>query len=156
MLAAYDYFPCQFQLWYRTRGKTMWYDPIFKVKTLDGRETWRRRHYKVQRADTPGSFYFSVLDNGVTSKWVLLYFQCSVLAHGTAQGTFSLGFCSLWYLTEPHNCLGRSAHRPCCPWPFQAVSLLFFCSYICHMHLPTTIHHTNPFILGMESLLCSR
>lgn len=66
--AAYDFFPCQFQLWYRAKGKGMWYDPIFKVITLDGRETWRRRHYKVRRAETPGCFYFSVLDNGVTSK----------------------------------------------------------------------------------------
>lgn len=46
----------------------MWYDPIFKVQTLDGREVWLRRHYRVRRASVPGSFYFSVLDNGVTSK----------------------------------------------------------------------------------------
>ena len=46
----------------------MWYDPVFKVVTLDGREVWRRRHYRVKRADRVGTFYFSVLDNGVTSK----------------------------------------------------------------------------------------
>lgn len=68
MHAAYDFFPCQFQLWYRGKGKAVWYDPIFKVQTLDGRVVWRRRHYRVRRAAEPGTFYFSVLDNGVTSK----------------------------------------------------------------------------------------
>lgn len=70
MCAAYDFFPCQYQLWYRGRGSAMWYDPIFRVKTLDGRSVWRRRHYKVRRAATEaaGTFRFSVLDNGVTSK----------------------------------------------------------------------------------------
>ena len=30
--AAYDFFPCQFQLFYRGRGKGgMWYDPAFQV-----------------------------------------------------------------------------------------------------------------------------
>lgn len=52
----------------------MWYDPIFAVKTLDGREVWRERHYRVRRAKTPGTFNLSVLDNGVTSKefWRIL------------------------------------------------------------------------------------
>ena len=52
----------------------MWYDPIFKVITLDGRAVWRRRHYKVRRAQQPGTFYFSVLDNGVTSKCAAFIF----------------------------------------------------------------------------------
>lgn len=30
--AAYDQFPCQFQIFYRGKGKsTVWYDPVFKV-----------------------------------------------------------------------------------------------------------------------------
>lgn len=67
--AAYDYFPCQYQLYYRGQAKnSMWYDPIFRVRTFDGREVWRTRHYRVRRAATPGTFYLSVLDNGVTSK----------------------------------------------------------------------------------------
>lgn len=70
MHAAYDFFPCQFQLWFHGRAKIMWYDPIFKVQTLDGRVVWRRRHYRVRRAEEPGTFYFSVLDNGVTSQCV--------------------------------------------------------------------------------------
>ncbi|CAN0486591.1 unnamed protein product, partial [Scytosiphon promiscuus] len=28
---------------------------------------WRRRHYRVKSAATPGTFRFSVLDNGVVS-----------------------------------------------------------------------------------------
>ena len=35
-----------------------------QVKTLDGRTVWRRRHYRVKRGKVPGTFYFSVLDNG--------------------------------------------------------------------------------------------
>ncbi|KAI5054889.1 hypothetical protein GOP47_0030034 [Adiantum capillus-veneris] len=66
---AYDQFPCQFQIFYRGAAKgSMWYDPVFRVKTLDGRLVWRRRHYKVKRGDMPGTFHFSVLDNGVVSK----------------------------------------------------------------------------------------
>ena len=45
----------------------MWYDPIFQVTTLAGLSVWRRRHYRVRRGKIPGQFYFSVLDNGVTS-----------------------------------------------------------------------------------------
>ena len=47
---------------------------VFKVQTLDGREVWRQRLYRVRRAQTPGTFHLSVLDNGVTSKefWRLL------------------------------------------------------------------------------------
>lgn len=73
--AAYDFFPCQFQLFYRGKGKGgMWYDPTFQVKTIDGRTVWRRRHYRVKRAAKPGTFRFSVLDNGVTSNefWRIL------------------------------------------------------------------------------------
>ena len=45
-----------------------------QVRTLDGRLAWRRRHYRVRRGATPGTFHLSVLDNGVTSKeyWRIL------------------------------------------------------------------------------------
>lgn len=45
-----------------------------QVKTLDDKLVWRRRHYRMRRADTPGAFHLSVLDNGVTSKeyWRIL------------------------------------------------------------------------------------
>ncbi|CAM9480529.1 unnamed protein product [Chrysoparadoxa australica] len=72
---AYDAFADQNQLFYRGRQSTgLWYDPCFKVTTIDGRVVWRRRHYKVRRAKRIGSFYFSVLDNGVTSQeyWKLI------------------------------------------------------------------------------------
>ncbi|KAK9905608.1 hypothetical protein WJX75_002931 [Coccomyxa subellipsoidea] len=67
--AAYDQFPCQYQIFYRGKAKrSMWYDPVFQVRTVDGQVVWRRRHYRVRRAEVPGTFHFSVLDNGVISK----------------------------------------------------------------------------------------
>ena len=64
---AYDYFPCQFNSWYRDpRGSRGWYDPVFKVVTLDGREVWRKRHYRVLPGDVPGSFRLSTEDNGIS------------------------------------------------------------------------------------------
>ncbi|KAE8821520.1 Violaxanthin de-epoxidase, chloroplastic [Hordeum vulgare] len=66
---AYDQFPCQYQLFYRGKAKgSFWYEPIFQVRTLEGKLVWRRRKYRVKRASIPGTFYFSVLDNGVVSK----------------------------------------------------------------------------------------
>ena len=53
--AAYDQFPNQYQLYYRGKGKNvLWYDPVFQVHTLDGRTVWRKRHYRVRRAQQPG------------------------------------------------------------------------------------------------------
>ena len=64
---AYDYFPCQYNTWYRDpRGNRGWYDPVFKVITLDGREVWRKRHYRVLLGDVPGSFQLSTEDNGIS------------------------------------------------------------------------------------------
>ena len=53
---AYDQFSDQNQLFYPGKGKTtdLWYDPVFKVKTLDGRSVWAKRHYKVRRGEVPG------------------------------------------------------------------------------------------------------
>lgn len=140
--AAYDYFPCQFQLFYRGQvrmwgvcaflhahipgdpmheistiitqkhapqfhppnnpmmvqaKKSLWYDPIFRVKTLDGRDVWRERHYRVRRAQRPGTFYLSVLDNGVTSneywrvmdcdealEWCLFYYSGAASVAGVS------------------------------------------------------------------------
>lgn len=96
---AYDYFACQHQLFYRDRRRkaTIWYDPVFKVTTLDGREVWRRRHYRVRRGKIPGQFYFSVLDNGVVSSefwriidcaedlsWAVFYYSGAAAAAGTS------------------------------------------------------------------------
>ncbi|BAD87383.1 violaxanthin de-epoxidase-related-like [Oryza sativa Japonica Group] len=72
---AYDQFPCQYQLFYRGKAKgSFWYEPIFQVRTLEGELVWRRRKYRVRRALIPGTFYFSVLDNGVVSKefWTIV------------------------------------------------------------------------------------
>jgi len=38
---AYDQFPSQNQLFYpAARGKDLWYDPVFRVETIDGRNVW--------------------------------------------------------------------------------------------------------------------
>lgn len=96
--AAYDRFPCQYQLFYFGKAKgSMWYDPVFRVETLDGKKVWRRRHYRVRNGDMPGTFHFSVLDNGVVSKefwkvvdcaedmsWCILYYEGAASAAGTS------------------------------------------------------------------------
>ena len=65
---AYDQFPSQNQLFYPSaKGDTLWYDPVFRVETIDGRNVWCKRHYRVRHEKVPGTFRFSVLDNGVTS-----------------------------------------------------------------------------------------
>ncbi|GAB4848309.1 hypothetical protein Ancab_002976, partial [Ancistrocladus abbreviatus] len=72
---AYDHFPCQFQLFYRGKARgSFWYEPVFQVRTLDGRIVWRRRRYRVKRGKIAGTFYFSVLDNGVVSNeyWTIV------------------------------------------------------------------------------------
>ncbi|CAI9758276.1 unnamed protein product [Fraxinus pennsylvanica] len=72
---AYDQFPCQYQLFYRGKAKgSFWYEPVFQVKTIEGDLVWRRRKYCVKRGKTPGTFYFSVLDNGVVSNeyWTIV------------------------------------------------------------------------------------
>ncbi|KAG6773629.1 hypothetical protein POTOM_020921 [Populus tomentosa] len=72
---AYDQFPCQYQLFYRGKAKgSFWYEPVFQVKTLEGKVVWRRRKYRVKRDKIPGTFYFSVLDNGVVSNecWTIV------------------------------------------------------------------------------------
>ena len=42
--------------------------------TLQGDAVWRRRKYRVRPGGTPGTFYYSVSDNGITSAeyWRLL------------------------------------------------------------------------------------
>ncbi|KAK3411561.1 hypothetical protein EUGRSUZ_I00312 [Eucalyptus grandis] len=72
---AYDQFPCQYQLFYRGKAKgSFWYEPVFQVRTLEGKMVWRRRRYRVKRGKIPGTFYFSVLDNGVVSNefWTIV------------------------------------------------------------------------------------
>lgn len=72
---AYDQFPSQNQIFYKAAsGKDMWYDPVFRVETIDGRHVWCKRHYRVRDGPVPGTFFFSVLDNGVTSSefWTIV------------------------------------------------------------------------------------
>lgn len=72
---AYDQFPCQNQIFYYNKNeRDMWYDPVFRVETIDGRNVWAKRHYRVRRGKKPGTFRLSVLDNGVTSNefWTIV------------------------------------------------------------------------------------
>lgn len=94
--AAYDQFNDQYQIYYRAKAKgSFWYDPVFQVEKLDGTRVWRRRHYRVRRAEVPGTFNLSVLDNGVVSKefwrivdctddlsWALFYYAGAASAAG--------------------------------------------------------------------------
>mmetsp|Transcript_37833 Transcript_37833/g.68138 ORF Transcript_37833/g.68138 Transcript_37833/m.68138 type:complete len:566 (+) Transcript_37833:126-1823(+) len=93
---AYDQFPSQNQLFYPcAKGKDLWYDPVFRVETIDGRNIWCKRHYRVKNSQVPGTFRFSVLDNGVTSdefwtivgaaddlRWVVLHYAGAAGAVG--------------------------------------------------------------------------
>jgi len=79
---AYDAFPAQHQIFYPSdkSPNTLWYDPVFKVETLDGRQVWCKRHYRcvprtvlepeLAQADgsSAGAWTLSTLDNGVISK----------------------------------------------------------------------------------------
>lgn len=85
---AYDYFPCQHQVYYRGRAQgTLWYEPVFKVITLDGRAVWRSRKYRVRRGQVPGTFHLSALDNGVTSNEFWRVLDCAD----------DLSFCLFYY-----------------------------------------------------------
>ena len=98
---SYDYFSDQHQIFYREnkRRSIVWYDPVFKVITLDGQEVWRRRHYRVRRHKSQicGTFSFTVLDNGVLSdeywrildcaddlSWAIFYYSGAASAAGTS------------------------------------------------------------------------
>ena len=45
----------------------MWYDPIFLVETVDGRNVWCKRHYRVRSDVLPGTFRMYDIDNGIVS-----------------------------------------------------------------------------------------
>lgn len=81
---AYDAFPMQHQIFYPSgsQGKSLWYDPVFCVETLDGELIWCKRHYRVtprrhwsaeddEAGPTPGAWTLNTLDNGMVSeeKW---------------------------------------------------------------------------------------
>jgi VDE lipocalin domain len=93
---AYSMFPFQQQLFYpASRGRGMWYDPIFLVQTLDGRSIWCKRHYRGQPDKLPGMFRFSDMDNGIISNelwtivavaddlsWIVLHYAGAAAAVG--------------------------------------------------------------------------
>eukprot|EP00955_Chlamydomonas_euryale_P107650 365788-Chlamydomonas_euryale.AAC.1 len=78
--------------------------PSFQVITLAGDQVWRRRRYRVRRGGTPGTFHFSVLDNGVTSnefwrivdcsddlEWCLFYYSGAASTAGLSYSGAVLG-----------------------------------------------------------------
>jgi len=78
---AYDAFPAQHQIFYPSEqsSSALWYDPVFKVNTLDGRQVWCKRHYRCMprpveedlRTDdgtSAGAWTLTTLDNGVLSR----------------------------------------------------------------------------------------
>ena len=68
---------------------------MFQVRTLDGRLVWRRRHYRVRRAERPGTFHFSVLDNGG---------RCIILTVGFADACLSIcKLCSVRAQSLPYS-----------------------------------------------------
>ena len=95
---AFDAFPNQYQIWYPGKAKnSFWYNPVFKVNTLDGRTVWRRSDYRCRRESVPGTFIFSFMDNGVTSQeywrivdaaddlsWSLYYYSGAAKSAGQA------------------------------------------------------------------------
>jgi len=83
---AYDAFPMQHQIFYPVgdsgTSKSLWYDPVFCVETLDGPNVWCKRHYRCTprrhwsdksegSSPTPGAWTLNTLDNGMVSeeKW---------------------------------------------------------------------------------------
>ena len=82
--AAFDQFPSQHQLFYRSGkappgspGGSIWYVPVFAVapdNVVLRQKVWRDRRYRVRLGQEPGRFVFTVSDNGVTSyeEWTIL------------------------------------------------------------------------------------
>jgi hypothetical protein len=106
MNAAFDRFPCQYQLFFPGKAKgSFWYRPIFKVQTLEGTEVWRERLYRVRRQppayrdDGLPVFRLSVLDNGVTSleDWTVLscdeeHLEWCVFSYSGAAGKAGMAY----------------------------------------------------------------
>ena len=78
---AYDAFPAQHQVFYPSQksASALWYDPVFKVETLDGRQVWTKRHYRCsprpvaadlaqEDGSSAGAWTLTTLDNGVLSR----------------------------------------------------------------------------------------
>mmetsp|Transcript_16677 Transcript_16677/g.53278 ORF Transcript_16677/g.53278 Transcript_16677/m.53278 type:complete len:531 (-) Transcript_16677:131-1723(-) len=78
---AYDAFPAQHQIFYPSQksASALWYDPVFKVETLDGRQVWTKRHYRCsprpvaadlaqEDGSSAGAWTLTTLDNGVLSR----------------------------------------------------------------------------------------
>mmetsp|Transcript_22733 Transcript_22733/g.33570 ORF Transcript_22733/g.33570 Transcript_22733/m.33570 type:complete len:605 (+) Transcript_22733:83-1897(+) len=80
---AYDAFPLQHQIFYPSsggKGKSLWYDPVFAVDTLQGDRVWCKRHYRCTPRrhwsddNAAGAWTLSTLDNGMVSEehWTIV------------------------------------------------------------------------------------
>jgi hypothetical protein len=80
---AYDAFPAQHQIFYPSNKSpsTLWYDPVFRVETVDDRSIWCKRHYrctprndKDPQGQSNGLWTFNTLDNGIVSNehWAIV------------------------------------------------------------------------------------
>ena len=81
---AYDAFPMQHQIFYPCKdGKSLWYDPVFCVETLDHDLVWCKRHYRCtprthwssseeeggkKQPPAPGAWTLLTQDNGMVSE----------------------------------------------------------------------------------------
>ena len=74
---AYDAFPMQHQIFYPSgggNGKSLWYDPVFCVETLQGDLVWCKRHYRCtprkhwSSPGAKGAWTLTTLDNGMVSE----------------------------------------------------------------------------------------
>ena len=125
---AFDAFPNQYQIWYPGKAKnSFWYNPVFRVNTLDGRTVWRRSDYRCRREDAPGTFTFSFMDNGVTSQeywrivdaaddlsWSLYYYSGAAKSAGQAYiGAILATPDGLWPADDQLDRIADSLWRGC-------------------------------------------
>lgn len=93
-------------------------------------QVWRRRKYRVRRDSTPGTFWYSVLDNGVTSKeyWRILdcaddlsfcvfYYSGAAAAAGLSyQGAVLATLDGKWPMSHVGRITDALAHAGIKPW----------------------------------------
>ena len=82
----------------------------------NAREVWRRRKYRVRRATTPGTFHFTVLDNGGLRCWFLPHYKRPQIS---GKNVISSGFGEL------------RRRRPCCTLHLHTSSVKLLCTQMC-------------------------
>ena len=134
-----------------------------QVITLDGKAVWRRRHYRVRRAEVPGTFHFSVLDNGVISKefwrivhvtedlsWGLFYYAGAASVVGQAYRGQAIH-------VQLQVSVSGSAHILQCERQLQTfLWFMTLCSvaFCCWSHMPACCMHATMLML-QAGVCCS-